>query len=546
MTDRPSSGQDDIPEAVAVPKRRWNLSLVWIIPIVAALLGGWVALHYILSKGPTITIEFRNAEGLEAGKTKVRYKSVDIGTVSEIRIAEDRSHVIVTAEIAKQAENLIVDDTRFWIARPRVTLGSITDLGTIFSGAYIGVDAGRSQKEIKRFTGLDAPPPVLSDSPGRQFFLHADNIDSLFIGAPIYFRRVQVGSVTRYTLDADGKGATLTIFINAPNDRFVTQNSRFWHESGVDLSVSSNGVKLNTESLISVLIGGISFQPQPDSPSGAPAEPNAAFTLYPDKATALRPVSRQAQTYLLYFKESLRGLSPGASVDFRGIQIGEVKSIDVEYDRKTQTVRFPVEISVFPERLRPRGPSAKPSPSPLEQDPHGFLEQLVKRGFRAQLKSANLLTGQLFVSLDLFPEAGRTKIDWQSVPPVLPTAPGSMSDIQETLAGLARKLEKIPFNKIGNDMDKTIKALDATLQSADKVLKRLDSSVLPEAGAMLEQTRKTLGDVQQSLSTNAPLQLDVHDTLTEVTRAAQSLRTLADYLGRHPESLIRGKTRDDE
>lgn len=548
MADLPPSGHDDIPQAVAMPKRRWSVSLVWIIPIVAAILGGWVALHYILSKGPTIAIEFKNADGIEAGKTKVRYKSVDIGTVSDIRLADDRSHVIVKAEISKSAEKLIVEDTRFWVVRPRVTLGSVTGLGTIFSGVYIGVDAGKSKDEKTHFIGLDAPPPVLSDSPGKEFLLRGDNIDSLYIGAPIYFRRVQVGSVTGYKLNDDGKGVTLTIFINAPNDRFVTENTVFWHESGVDLSVSSAGLKLNTESLVSILVGGISFQPSTgtDALPSNPAKADTSFALHPDKADALRTVSHEAQTYLLYFNGSLRGLSPGASVDFRGMPIGEVKDIDVEYDGKTDAIRFPVVISLFPERLRPHGISTSNRRSPLEGDPRPYLDRMVKRGLRAQLKSANLLTGQLFIALDFVPGAAKAKINWASVPPVLPTSSGSMGDMQDALVRIARKLEKVPFESIGTDLDKTLRTLDATLRSADKTVSQLDTSVLPEARATLEQIRKTLGDAEHAMSTSGPMQLDVHDTLKEVSRAAQSLRVLADYLGRHPEALLRGKVKDAE
>jgi paraquat-inducible protein B len=540
MADSLPPDHSALPEAVAVPKRHWTFSLVWIIPIVAALVGGWVALHYILSQGPTITIDFKNAEGMEAGKTKVRYKDVDIGTVSDIRIAQDRSHVIVTARLAKQAESLVVEDTRFWVVRPRITLNRITGLGTILSGAYIGVDAGKSKKPRRNFTGLDLPPPITSDTPGRLFMLHAEDIGSLYIGAPVYFRRVPVGNVTAYTLDDDGKGVTLEIFVNAPNDRFVTSNTRFWHASGIDVALDPSGVKINTESLVSIIVGGISFQAPPEMP-GTPVPANAGFTLYPDKATALKRVNQEVQTYLLYFKESVRGLSPGAPVDFRGIVVGEVKAINFEYDREAKTVRFPVEISVYPERLRSRYRKGAPRMSGLEREPHVLLERLVARGFRAQLKSANLITGQLFVALDLFPHAPKAKIDWTKQPPELPTVPGAFADMQETLANIARKLEKVPFDTLGADTHRTLKSLDATLRSADGLIRELDTAVVPELRGTLEQAQKALGNAERSLSEEAPVQQDLRDTLGEVNKAAQALRVLADYLSRHPEALIRGK-----
>jgi paraquat-inducible protein B len=545
MTDGPPSEPPDIPHAVAVPRRRWALSLVWIIPIVAALVGGWVALHYVLSKGPTITIRFASAEGVEAGRTKVRYKDVDIGTVRNIGISEDRSHVIVTAEIAKHAENFIVDDTRFWVVRPRVTFNSVSGLGTLFSGAYIGVDAGRSKNRKTDFVGLDNPPAVTSDSRGRLFLLHAESIGSLYIGAPVYFRRVPVGNVTAYRIDEDGKGVALEIFINEPNDRLVTSNVRFWHASGIDASLEPSGLKLNTESLVSIIVGGISFQPPPDGPAGDPVGPNAAFPLYPDKATALKRTGQEVQTYLLYFSESLRGLSPGAPVDFRGIVVGEVKAISVEYDREAKLFRFPVEINIYPESMRSRYRPGASRPSAMEREPHVLLDRLVARGFRAQLKSANLITGQLYVALDFYPRAPKATADWKKTPPVMPTVPGALEDIQETLRSIAGKLDKVPFDAIGTNLDKTLKSLDTTLRGADQVVRQLDESVLPEMRGTLEQARKALGNAERALSSDAPVQEDLRDTLGEVNRAAQALRVLADYLSRHPEALIRGKREED-
>lgn len=548
MTEGPPSdpsGTGDIPQAIVVPKRRWAISLVWSIPIVAALLGGWLTLHYLLSKGPTITIQFENAQGLEAGKTKVRYKDVDIGTVSEIGIAEDKSHVVVTADIAKQAENLIVEGTRFWVVRPRITYTGVSGLGTLFSGAYIGVDAGRSHERQTRFTGLEKPPAVTSDSRGRLFVLRADDIGSLYIGAPVYFRRVPVGRVTGYTINDDGKGVTLDIFIDAPNDRFVTRNVRFWHASGIDASLQASGLKLDTESLISIFVGGIAFQPPPDVPLGEAAGSNAVFPLYADKSAAFKHTSGESQTYLLYFRESLRGLAPGAAVDFHGIVIGEVKSIAVEYDREAKTLRFPVEINIYPESMKSRSRSDMPQLSPLESEPRVLLDRLVARGLRAQLKSGNLLTGQLYVALDFFPQAQRAGIDWGNAPPVLPTVPGPLEDILETLHNIADKLDKVPFDTIGTNLDQTLKSLNATLQRADQAVRQIDESLVPEMRGTLQQAHKALADMERMLSPEAPTQQDLRDTVHEAGRAARALRVLAEYLSRHPEALIRGKREGD-
>jgi paraquat-inducible protein B len=545
MADQLPPDSEDIPRAVAMPRSRWAISLVWVIPIVAALVGGWIVVHYLLSQGPTITIRFDNAEGLEAGKTKVRYKNVDIGTVQSIVISNDRSHVIVTADIAKSAENLIVADTRFWVVRPRISFNTVTGLGTLLSGAYIGVDAGKSTVRKREFTGLDTPPRVTSEYPGRRFTLHADDIGSLYVGAPVYFRRVPVGEVTGYKLDDDGKGVTLDIFITAPNDRLVTANSRFWHASGIDLSLQGSGIKLNTESLISLVVGGISFQPAPEAEPAPPAPEGASFTLFADRETALKPKDKEVQTYLLYFTESLRGLAPGAPVDLRGIAIGEVKAVSVEYDRDMKALRFPVEINVYPARLRARYREGAPQMSAMEREPRMLLDRWVARGFRAQLKTANLITGQLYVTLDFFPHAPPAKIDWSRSPPALPTVSGALENIQETLGDIARKLDKVPIESIGNNLNRSLRTLNGTLQNADKVIRQLDTGVLPEMRETLKTARSALGNAERTLSADAPVQQDLRDTLNEVSRAAQALRVLADYLSRHPEALIRGKREEE-
>ena len=534
-------GTPGAPLAVSVAKRGRAFSLVWIVPLLAALAGGWLLWQNVIAQEPTVNIAFKNAEGLEANKTKVRYKEVDIGTVTAISIARDRSHVIVSARINKRADNLITTDSRFWVVRPRISVNTISGLGTLLSGAYIGVDAGKSQERASDFTGLETPPPVTLDSPGKLYRLHADNIGSLYIGAPAYFRRVAVGNVTGYILDNDGRGVTLEIFVNAPYDKLVTGNVRFWHASGIDATFDGGGLKLNTESVISVLVGGIAFEPLPGSAQVAPSAANTNFRLYANRTTALNSVSEQVDTYLLYFKESLRGLAVGAAVDFHGIVIGEVRAVSLEYDREEKTLRFPVEIAIFPDRLRSRYRPGGPQMSAMERDPQVLLDRLVSRGFRAQLKSGNLLTGQLFVALDLYPKAPPAKIDWTQKPVVLPTIPAPLESIQETIANIAAKLDKIPFESIGTNLDRTLKTLNQTLKTADQALHQIDVSVLPELKGTLAEARQAVGGAQQLLSPDAPVQNNLQDTLKEVSKAAQALRVLADYLGRHPESLIRGK-----
>jgi len=556
MTDTPRMPDlSDIPEAISEPRRRFAVQLVWIIPIVAALIGLSIAVKSYLDRGESITITFKTGEGMEAGKTKIKYKDVQIGEVKGIAIAEDRSHVIVTAELTKDARGLLVKDTRFWVVRARISGGSVSGLGTLIGGSYIGVDAGTSTESRTEFTGLDAQPAVSQDVPGQQFILHAADVGSLDTSSPVFFRRMQVGQVIATDLDRDGKGVTIKVFIQAPFDQYVKSRSIFWQASGVDLSLNASGVKINTESMLSILLGGISFQTPQDRIESPPANPNTVFTLYPSKDEALTH-AETAETYLLVFKESLRGLAVGAPVDLRGVTIGKVTRIDVVLDPVNSEITIPVEIQFYPERLRAKFSNLSRQVKPM--DSRSLLNRLVSHGFRAEVKNGSLLTGQMYVALDFFPRAKAAKIDWSTNPPRFPTVPGSMDQLQKNLMQIAQKIERIPLEELAGDARKTIRTLDTTLKSADTLIKNLDAAVIPEARTVLAETRqsldevrktlgearKTLNGANQVLSSDAPLQIDLRDTLRELSRAAQSLRVLGDYLEQHPESLIRGKQED--
>ncbi|MDU0458862.1 MAG: MlaD family protein [Geobacteraceae bacterium] len=545
----------DIPDAISEPKRRFSIQLVWIIPIVAALIGLSLAVKSYMDRGETITITFKTGEGMEAGKTKLKYKDVQIGEVKGLAIAKDRSHVVVTAELSKDARGLLVKDTRFWVVRARISGGNISGLGTLIGGSYIGVDAGTSTESQDEFIGLEAPPAVSLDVPGRQFVLHAADAGSLDTSSPIFFRRMQVGQVISTELDRDGKGVTIMVFIRAPFDQYVKSNSVFWQASGIDLTLNTSGVKINTESMVSILLGGISFQTPQDRIDTPTAAPNNVFTLYQTRDEALKH-AETIETYQLVFKESVRGLPVGAPVDLRGVTVGEVTKIDVALDSGNSEISIPVEIQFYPERLRAQYGNRSKQVKPLGS--RAYLNDLVAHGFRAELKSGSLLTGQLFVALDFFPKAPAARIDWSANPPRFPTVPGSMDQMQKQLMQIAHKIEKIPFEELAGDAGKTIRTLDTTLKSAEKLLRNLDSAVIPEARSVLQETRqsledvrktlgearKTLGGANQVLAADAPVQLDLRETLREMSRAAQSLRVLGDYLEQHPESLIRGKRED--
>jgi paraquat-inducible protein B len=531
-----------IPQATLATRWQWSPWIIWLVPVIAALVGGWIVLHAMLERGETITISLKSAEGLEAGKTKIKYKDVDIGDVKTIVLSPDRSHVIVTAQLTKGSASLMREDTLFWVVRPRIGAGGISGLSTLLSGSYIGIDVGKSAQERDDFVGLDTPPPILNGLAGRHFILHSEQIGSLDVGAPLFFRHLQVGQVISYELDKNGQGITLNVFVNAPYDQYVRRNTQFWHASGIDLSLDANGIKLQTESLAAIVAGGISFETPADSPA-AQAAPNAVFSLFANKQKAMQHPDTEVRKVLLYFKESVRGLATGAPVDFHGIAIGEVQAISLEYDQQAKIYRFPVEINIYPQRLRARRTPVEATAA-AQDDGDKIMQKLLDNGLRAQLKTGNLLTGQLYVALDFFPNAPKVKIDWRKNPPVLATMPGSLDELQASLVSIAHKLDQLPLDGISSDLRKALASLNTTLVSADKLVKHVDADVAPKANAVLEQVRKTLAGVDHTLSDDSNLQQDLHETLREISRAAQALRSLSDTLDRHPESLLRGKQGD--
>lgn len=557
MNDSPQQPElSHIPEVVSEPKRRFAVQLVWIIPIIAALIGFSLGVKAFINRGETITITFNTGEGMEVGKTKIKYKDVQIGEVTGLAIAQDRSHVVVTAELNKDARGLLVKDTRFWVVRARISGGTVSGLSTLIGGSYIGVDAGTSTESSDEFIGIETPPAVSLDVPGRQFVLRAADAGSIDTSSPIFYRRMQVGQVIATELDQDGKGVTIKIFIRAPFDQYVKANSVFWHASGFDMTLSTSGVKINTESMLSILLGGIAFQTPLERLDAPPASPGRVFQMYPTRDEALKHAD-SVDSYLLVFKESVRGLSVGAPVELKGVTVGEVTKIDVALDPKNSGISIPVQIQLYPERFgaQYRG-KAQQQGKPL--DSRARMDSLVAHGFRAEVKNGSLLTGQLYVALDFYPRSPPVKINWGTNPPRFPVVPGSMDQLQNKLLQIAQKIEKMPLEELAGDARTSIQSLDAALKSAEKLLKNVDNTVVPEARSVLsearqslEDVRKTLGEVRttlgganQVLSRDAPVQLDLRETLREVSRAAQSLRVLADYLEQHPESLIRGKRED--
>ncbi len=540
----------DFSEPVVQARKR-QLSLIWLIPVVAALIGGWLIYKTLSEKGPEVVIIFKTAEGLEAGKTKIKFKDVEIGQVTEISLTEDISQVSVKAQFVKGAEAYLTENTRFWVVRARVAAYGVSGLGTLLSGAYIDTDPGKPGKPELKFNGLEEPPIFTTVDPGRIFTLKADRKGSIEVGAPVYYRQIPVGKVIAYNLAPEGTSIFFKVFVNAPYHKYVHENTRFWNASGFDMKLDTQGIRIQTESFVSLMVGGITFDiPNSYESPGEAAEEEAIFTLYSNRDAAEKKDYAEKKLFLLNFDTSVRGLFPGAPVEFRGIQIGEVIDLKLEYDANKKSFEIPVLIVIEPGRL-----NLKKNTAPKVHEK--IIDFLIAKGLYAQLKTGNLVTGQQYVSLDFFPNAEPRRITYQGDYPVIPTLPTQIEEIASKIGQFIAKLDKLPLDQIGNDLKDTLQGARRITNSPEigEALRSLNTAVkeiqllttdlrirtAPEINAALKQAQQSLATSNAVLETDSPLQYRMKETLEELSDAARSLRVLVEYLENHPESIVTGK-----
>ncbi|OTG87077.1 mammalian cell entry protein [Acinetobacter sp. ANC 4558] len=518
------------------PKKKtgkWKLSIIWLIPIIALLIAISLAVKAFLSVGPTISVSFRTAEGLVEGKTAVQFRQVNIGLVRQIKLSDDLSHVIVQIELTRDASNFASTDSKFWVVRPRIGTSGISGIDTLLSGSYIEVEGGKAAEKKKDFIGLEFPPVVSSDVPGKSFLLKASDLGSLDIGSPLYYRRINVGQITAYKLANDGTSVELQVFVRAPYDKFVTTNARFWQASGIDVSLNASGFNLKTQSLASIVAGGIAFGYPEHAKKAEAAADKSNFVLWGSQADALKNPDGKAYPIVMYFDQSLRGLAVGAPIDYMGIDIGEVTSINAEFSDNHTQMHMRAEAIIYPSRIADGS----------EMDPNGTIfKNFIQNGLRAQMRTGNLITGQNYIAFDRFPKAKAASLKTLTNGMiVVPTVPPELSSLQAQVSVIADKLSKFPLTEIGGDVRTTLNNMNTAINSTDKLIKQLDGQLAPEMQTTLDEVRKTVQSADSILSSDSPMQQDIRRAVQQMTRAAASIQLMADYIEQHPESLIRGK-----
>jgi len=540
---------EQAPEALVQTKR--SFSIIWVVPIIALLIGGWLTFKAMSEKGPEITITFKTAEGLVAGKTKVKYKDVDVGSVTDIVLNVEEDNVLLTVEMATEAKSYLRDKTEFWVVRAQIAAGQVSGLGTLLSGAYIGINPSIEGEKTKHFKGLEKPPLITESMPGRHFILQSKELGSLDRGAPMYYRGIKVGQVVDYSFDHERDGVDIKFFIEAPFHKKVHENTRFWNASGVDFKMDATGVKLDTQSLVSIILGGVAFDLPAFMEPGAEAEEDRAFDLFKDRASIEEKTYTIKQHYMLYFNENIRGLSPGAPVELKGLRIGEVVDVNLEINTETHAVRIPVLIMVEPERVDVlvTGEGVMTDKEEIQDEIEGEsitkrkydLSKQLEKGMRAQLKTGNLLTGQLYVDVDFYPDAPPAKLEFSGEYPILPTLPRPFDQITESVARILKNVETIPFGKIGKDLQVAVETLTETLAEIKTMSGNINKETVPKLNAALDSLEETMDGIDKTLGPDSALNYNARHVTRELAMAIRSIRSLLEYLERDPQALILGK-----
>ena len=543
-----------------VVQERSGPSLIWLIPILTALIGGWLIVHTITDQGPLVTVTFRTADGIEADKTRIKYKSLNIGMVESVSFSPDFSRVEVRARLNKDADQFLRRDTRFWVVRPTLSARGISGLGTLLSGTYIEIDPGQGAPQ-SLFVGLESPPIVHSAMEGKQITLMARQLGSIDRGSPIHYQGIVAGEVLGYEMASDYRNMLIHAFVKAPYDGLLRSNTRFWSASGIDLSLSPDGLRVKTESLQALLFGGIAFDTPDPQDAGVENIDGLVFTLYDDLKSIKEQSYASKIRFVLFFEDSVRGLMVGAPVEFKGIKVGSVVNVSLEYDEHGSAFRIPVVIEIEPERIVERGKRMKRAPKEVFQD-------LVKRGLRARVQSGNMLTGQLYVDLDMQPNAPLRLAKAGRAEPELPTVRGvGLDQIMAIATNVVEKVDKVDFVAMGVEMQGTLKGanafvnglklqgavtdLAASLASLRSILRTVDNRAEPIAANLeqalatareaLEKSKGTMTLVDGILASESPLHYNAVRLTQELAATARSLRSLVEMLERNPQSLLFGK-----
>ncbi|WP_368747613.1 intermembrane transport protein PqiB [Enterobacter cancerogenus] len=505
-----------------------NWSPVWIFPIVTALIGAWILFYHYSHQGPEVTLITTNAEGIEGGKTTIKSRSVDVGVVESATLTDDLTHVEIKARLHAGMEKLLHNDSVFWVVKPQVGREGISGLGTLLSGAYIELQPGSKGTQPAQYQLLDSPPLAPPDAKGIRVILDSKKAGQLSPGDPVLFRGYRVGSVETSTFDPQKRTISYQLFINAPNDRLVTSNVRFWKDSGIAVDLTSAGMRVEMGSLTTLFGGGVSFDVPEGIDIGQPVAEKTAFRLFDDQKSIQDALYTDHIDYLMFFKDSVRGLQPGAPVEFRGIRLGTVGQVPFFVPGLRQVLdddyRIPVLIRIDPERLI--------NQIGENQDIGAHITELMNRGLRGSLKTGNLVTGALYVDMDFYPKApaitGQREFGGYKI---IPTVSSGLAQIQQRLMDTLDKINNLPLNPMIEAATNSLSQSQATMRRLQTTLDNINKITASQSMQQLPQDmQKTLRELNRSMQGFQPGSAAYNKMVADMQRLDQVLRELQPVL----------------
>ncbi|MDN6321799.1 MAG: intermembrane transport protein PqiB [Halomonas sp.] len=534
----PTNGQD---LNKAKTSRQTRLSPIWVVPIVAIAIGLWLVYDNYASRGTQVTLTMESAEGIEAGNTLIRSRNVEIGRVQSVRLSDDLSHAVLTARIQPEVEDMLREDTRFWVVKPRIGREGISGLGTVLSGAYIQLEPGTEEAPRREFPVSDIPPVAPAGQAGLRLSLTSQLGNSLRVGDPVSYQGYTVGRIEENSFEPESRTMRHQVFIEEPYTNLVTDSTRFWTSSGVDFRLDANGVRVNVESLEALLGGGVTFGVPEDLPMGQPVEANTRFTLYADENTAREGTFNRYLEYVLLADETVRGLSKGAPVEFRGVRLGTVAAVPWNFTapQPDSRARFAIPILI---RIEPQRLGIENSDIDLEEWEARF-QRMFGLGLRASLKSSSLLTGALFVDLnfqrDLADEYAAERFSDRAV---FPTVPGGFAQIQAQVTDLLDKLNALEVEPLLTGLDRNLQASESMLNEVREVSTSLNQLLNdPETqavGGNLNATLEELRSTLQGLSPSSPAYQELTTAIERLDRLMRDLQPLTCTLNDNPRALL--------
>ncbi len=522
-------------------RKRPGISPVWIIPLIAALLGAWLIWQHYSSLGPLVTVRFETAEGIAEKKTAVQCRSVSIGIVESVDLSPDLKGVVTTLRIHKSAAALLREDSRFWVVRPRFGGAGISGLGTLVSGTYIELDPGISDLPGTTFEGLENPPVTPLGVPGLHVTLIAEQAGSIGPGSTVIYKGLKAGRIESQAFSPENGRVEFGAFIHDEFSRLVTARTRFWNTSGFDLDIGANGVHLRTGSVEAMVAGGVAFESSESDLQEDPVGNGAIFALH-ESYDDTREVSLNTRlSYLLLFENSVRGLLPEAPVEFRGIRVGTVAGISFDYLPDDPSHRVPVLIKIDPSLIGTFPPDDMDAAKAM-------IRERVREGLRATLRTGSLITGQLFVDLDLLDDVPPASVAEAGGHLILPTVSSGLEQLQDKLAAVLDKVQALPIEGTVDAATTALTEIKTTVVDLRSAIASVDTLLASE------KTQAIPGDIQSSLNAlnktlegfneDSVIYGDLAAMIRDLQSAVRAIETLASSLERKPSSLLWGNPKD--